>query len=116
MESNGKYITRSGTRVDYQTGPVVWGEPGTNGQHAFFQLIHQGTKLVPCDFIAPVQSHNSQAYAQHQNILLANFLGQTEAMMVGKSSAEVGFSQCICESLKMLFVFVFKDSLFDFYT
>lgn len=92
MESNGKYITRSGIKVDYQTGPVVWGEPGTNGQHAFFQLIHQGTKLVPCDFIVAVQSHNSPAYAQHQNILLANFLAQTEAMMIGKSSAEVYLS------------------------
>ena len=89
MESNGKYITRSGNKVDYQTGPIVWGEPGTNGQHAFFQLIHQGTKLIPCDFIAPVQSHNPVVYSQHQNILLANFLAQTEALMVGKSSAEV---------------------------
>ena len=58
MESNGKYITRSGNKVDYSTGPIVWGEPGTNGQHAFYQLIHQGTRLIPCDFIAPAQTHN----------------------------------------------------------
>src|SRR5690606_14308253 len=76
MESNGKYIDRSGKRVDYQTGPIIWGEPGTNGQHAFYQLIHQGTKLIPCDFIAPAISHN--LIGQHHQMLLSNFFAQTE--------------------------------------
>lgn len=89
MESNGKYVTRSGARVNYSTGPVVWGEPGTNGQHAFYQLIHQGTKLIPADFIAPVQTHNPVAGGLHHNILLSNFLAQTEALMVGKNASEV---------------------------
>merc|ERR1719264_2364699 len=93
MESNGKYVTRSGKSVDYSTGPVVWGEPGTNGQHAFYQLIHQGTKLIPCDFIAPVKSHNPIAGAgdpsRHQTLLLCNFLAQTEALMKGKTETEV---------------------------
>jgi len=89
MESNGKSITRNGNKVNYSTGPIVWGEPGTNGQHAFYQLIHQGTKLIPCDFIASAQTHNPLANGQHHNILLANFLAQTEALMVGKSAAEV---------------------------
>ncbi|HYE18799.1 MAG TPA: glucose-6-phosphate isomerase [Tepidisphaeraceae bacterium] len=87
MESNGKSVRRGGERVDYQTGPVIWGEPGTNGQHAFYQLIHQGTKLIPCDFIAPVRSHNP--LGEHHPILLSNFLAQTEALMKGKSEAEV---------------------------
>ncbi len=87
MESNGKYVDRSGEPVDYQTGPVIWGEPGTNGQHAFYQLIHQGTKLVPCDFIAPVLSHNP--LSDHHPKLLANFFAQAEAMMVGKTEAQV---------------------------
>ncbi len=87
MESNGKYIDRSGSRVDYQTGPIIWGEPGTNGQHAFYQLIHQGTKLIPCDFIAPAISHNP--LGQHHQMLLSNFFAQTEALMNGKSEAEV---------------------------
>nr|ABB76189.1 phosphoglucose isomerase [Colias eurytheme] len=88
MESNGKYVTRSGATVDYSTGPVVWGEPGTNGQHAFYQLVHQGTRLIPCDFLAPAQTHNPIANGAHHKILLANFLAQTEALMKGKTDAE----------------------------
>src|SRR5690606_37759607 len=87
MESNGKYVDRQGNRVDYQTGPVIWGEPGTNGQHAFYQLIHQGTKLIPCDFIAPAISHNP--IGNHHQLLLSNFFAQTEALMNGKSEEEV---------------------------
>jgi glucose-6-phosphate isomerase len=87
MESNGKSIDRSGKAIDYQTGPVIWGEPGTNGQHAFYQLIHQGTKLIPCDFIAPAQSHNP--IGNHHQLLLSNFFAQTEALMNGKSREEV---------------------------
>lgn len=87
MESNGKYIDRNGKRVPYQTGPVIWGEPGTNGQHAFYQLIHQGTKLIPCDFIAPAQSHNP--VGEHHTLLLSNFFAQTEALMNGKEESEV---------------------------
>ncbi len=87
MESNGKYIARDGKPVDYQTGPVLWGEPGTNGQHAFYQLIHQGTKLVPCDFLAPAVSHNQ--VGDHHRILLSNFFAQTEALMNGKTEKEV---------------------------
>ncbi|CAJ0575336.1 unnamed protein product, partial [Mesorhabditis spiculigera] len=88
MESNGKFVTRSGARVDYSTGPIVWGEPGTNGQHAFYQLIHQGTRLIPCDFIAPVKTLNPIRDGLHHNILLANFLAQTEALMTGKSAEQ----------------------------
>lgn len=87
MESNGKSVDRSGHNVDFQTGPVIWGEPGTNGQHAFFQLIHQGTKLIPCDFLAPVISHNP--VGQHHMMLLSNFFAQTEALMKGKTEEEV---------------------------
>lgn len=87
MESNGKSIDRNGEPVTYSTGPVVWGEPGTNGQHAFYQLIHQGTHLIPCDFIAPAQSHNP--IGDHHEKLLSNFFAQTEALMNGKSSEEV---------------------------
>lgn len=87
MESNGKYVDRSGHKVSYQTGPVIWGEPGTNGQHAFYQLIHQGTKLIPCDFIAPAQSHHP--IGQHHSILLSNFFAQTQALMDGKDEEEV---------------------------
>jgi len=87
MESNGKYVDRNGEKVSYQTGPIVWGEPGTNGQHAFYQLLHQGTKLVPCDFIAPAVSHNP--VGRHHAILLANFFAQTEALMKGKTHQEV---------------------------
>ncbi|CAH0597188.1 unnamed protein product [Chrysodeixis includens] len=88
MESNGKYVTRAGAQADYSTGPIVWGEPGTNGQHAFYQLIHQGTRLIPCDFIAPAQTHNPISNGIHHKILLANFLAQTEALMKGKTSDE----------------------------
>lgn len=86
MESNGKSIDRDGRRVDYQTGPVIFGEPGTNGQHAFYQLIHQGTKLVPCDFIAAAESHNP--VGEHHTLLLSNFFAQTEALMRGKTEDE----------------------------
>ena len=88
MESNGKYVDRNGQRIrNYQTGPIIWGKPGTNGQHAFYQLIHQGTSLIPCDFIAPAQSHNP--LGDHHNKLLSNFFAQTEALAFGKSQAEV---------------------------
>jgi len=87
MESNGKYVGRDGMEVTYQTGPVIWGEPGTNGQHAFYQLIHQGMKLIPCDFIAPAVSHNP--IGEHHAILLSNFFAQTEALMKGKTREEV---------------------------
>tara|TARA_R110002049_G_scaffold191337_1_gene360261 strand:+ start:24571 stop:25689 length:1119 start_codon:yes stop_codon:yes gene_type:complete len=87
MESNGKHTDRNGKDVDYKTGPVVWGEPGTNGQHAFYQLIHQGTHLIPCDFIAPAISHNP--IGNHHPILLSNFFAQIEALMNGKSKEEV---------------------------
>ncbi len=86
MESNGKRITRKGETVDYQTGPVIWGEPGTNGQHAFFQLLHQGTKLIPADFLAPIQTQNP--VGEHHSILLSNFFAQTEALMKGKSERQ----------------------------
>ena len=86
MESNGKFVDRNGKKVNYQTGPVVWGEPGTNGQHAFYQLIHQGTKLIPCDFIAPANSQNQ--IGDHHVKLLSNFFAQTEALMNGKTKAE----------------------------
>ncbi len=87
MESNGKYVTRTGEKVNYSTGPIIWGEPGTNGQHAFYQLIHQGTHLIPCDFIAPAISHNP--IGDHHQKLLSNFFAQTEALMKGKSLEEV---------------------------
>jgi glucose-6-phosphate isomerase len=87
MESNGKSIDRSGNPVNYATGPVIWGEPGTNGQHAFYQLIHQGTLLIPADFIAPANSHN--AIGDHHVKLLSNFFAQTEALLNGKSENEV---------------------------
>lgn len=87
MESNGKHTDRNGNDVSYSTGPVVWGEPGTNGQHAFYQLIHQGTHLIPCDFIAPAISHNP--IGEHHPILVSNFFAQTEALMNGKSEDEV---------------------------
>jgi glucose-6-phosphate isomerase len=87
MESNGKSVTKAGEWVDYSTGPVIWGQPGTNGQHAFYQLIHQGTKLIPCDFLAPAQSQNP--LGEHHPILLSNFFAQTEALMQGKTPDEV---------------------------
>jgi glucose-6-phosphate isomerase len=86
MESNGKGVDRDNRPVDYSTGPIIWGEPGTNGQHAFFQLIHQGTKLIPCDFLAPVNSHNP--LGDHHMKLMSNFLAQTEALMQGKTLEE----------------------------
>merc|ERR1712048_759248 len=96
MESNGKYISRDGNKVaeGVQTGPIIWGEPGTNGQHAFYQLIHQGTKCIPCDFLAPVQTHNNLpadigAPVDHHPILLSNYFAQTEAMAFGKSADAV---------------------------
>ncbi|MBS1682878.1 MAG: glucose-6-phosphate isomerase [Bacteroidetes bacterium] len=87
MESNGKSINRSGKEFHYHTGPVIWGEPGTNGQHAFYQLLHQGTKMIPCDFIAPAISHNP--IGDHHEKLLSNFFAQTEALMMGKTYEEV---------------------------
>lgn len=87
MESNGKSVDRDGNQIYYQTGPIIWGEPGTNGQHAFYQLIHQGTKLIPCDFIAPAQSQNP--VGDHHEKLMSNYFAQTEALMMGKTPEEV---------------------------
>ena len=81
MESNGKYIDRNGEKLNYATGPIIWGEPGTNGQHAFYQLLHQGTSIIPCDFIMSAQSHNP--IGDHHEKLISNCLAQTEAMMKG---------------------------------
>ena len=87
MESNGKSVDRNGNKTTYTTGPIIWGEPGTNGQHAFYQLIHQGTKLIPCDFIAPAISHNP--VGDHHPKLLSNFFAQTEALAFGKTEQQV---------------------------
>lgn len=87
MESNGKSVTRYGEKCEWSTGPIIWGEPGTNGQHAFYQLIHQGTKIIPCDFLAPIETHNP--VGNHHPILLSNFFAQTEALMKGKTEDEV---------------------------
>ena len=87
MESNGKSVDRNGEKIAYQTGPIIWGEPGTNGQHAFYQLIHQGTKVIPADFLAPAQSHNPTG--DHHDILLSNFFAQTEALLQGKTREAV---------------------------
>ena len=87
MESNGKYITLDGTKVDYQTSPIYWGEPGTNGQHSFYQLIHQGTRLIPCDFIAFGKSLNP--LGRHHDILMANVFAQAEALAFGKTAEQV---------------------------
>jgi len=87
MESTGKGVTKAGKKIDYSTGPIIWGEPGTNGQHAFYQLIHQGTKLIPCDFLAPINSQNP--IGDHHDMLMSNFFAQTEALMRGKTSEEV---------------------------
>ena len=87
MESNGKSVTVSGEDIDYNTGPIIWGQTGTNGQHAFYQLIHQGTKLIPCDFLAASQGH--YASPVHHDILISNFLSQPEALLKGKTEAEV---------------------------
>jgi glucose-6-phosphate isomerase len=94
MESNGKSVDKDSNRVDVQTGPIIWGEPGTNGQHAFYQLIHQGTKLIPCDFLAPCQTQNPltttrNAPVDHHPILLSNYFAQTEALAFGKDAAAV---------------------------
>jgi glucose-6-phosphate isomerase len=88
MESNGKHVTLQGTKVDYQTGPIYWGEPGTNGQHSFYQLIHQGTKLIPCDFIGFVHALNP--LGNHHDLLLANVFAQAEALAFGRTPEEVG--------------------------
>ncbi|MEJ5310553.1 MAG: glucose-6-phosphate isomerase [Anaerolineae bacterium] len=104
MESNGKSVTREGAWVDYQTGPIIWGQPGTNGQHAFYQLIHQGTKLIPCDFLAAAQSQNP--LGDHHTLLLSNFFAQTEALMKGRTPDEAraellaaGYSGAALETL-----------------
>ncbi len=92
MESNGKHVTRDGHRCNYQTGPIYWGEPGTNGQHSFYQLIHQGTRLVPCDFIGfcqPLDATGSDAVARQHDLLMANLFAQGEALAFGKSSSQV---------------------------
>lgn len=87
MESNGKFVAKNGEPVDYQTGPIIWGQAGTNGQHAFYQLIHQGTKMIPCDFIAPIETQNP--LGDHHDILLSNFFAQPEALAFGKTEDEV---------------------------
>ncbi|MGD8842152.1 MAG: glucose-6-phosphate isomerase, partial [Gammaproteobacteria bacterium] len=104
MESNGKRVDRAGKPVDYNTGPVIWGEPGTNGQHAFYQLIHQGTRLIPCDFLAAVNAHHD--LDDQQRILFTNYVAQSEALMRGKTADEVraelaagGLSGCALEDL-----------------
>jgi glucose-6-phosphate isomerase len=89
MESNGKFITKNGQRVNYQTGPIIWGASGTNGQHSFYQLVHQGTKLIPADFIAPATTHNPIEHSKHHRILLSNFFAQPEALAFGKTEEEV---------------------------
>ncbi|RXW20321.1 hypothetical protein EST38_g5541 [Candolleomyces aberdarensis] len=89
MESNGKSVTKNGERVDYQTGPIIWGASGTNGQHSFYQLLHQGTKIIPADFIAPATTHNPIHHSKHHRILLSNFFAQPEALAFGKSEEEV---------------------------
>jgi glucose-6-phosphate isomerase len=86
MESNGKFVDREGRLADYSTGPIIWGEPGTNGQHAFYQLIHQGTKMIPCDFLMPIETHYPMG--SHHEILFSNFLAQTQALMQGKTEAD----------------------------
>jgi len=98
MESNGKSITKTGHRVQYQTGPIIWGAAGTNGQHSFYQLLHQGTKLVPTDFLAPVKSQNDlkgeagEDADRHHKILLSNFFAQPEALAFGKGEDGESFS------------------------
>ncbi len=96
MESNGKSVDKQGQHVTYSTGPIIWGEPGANGQHAFYQLIHQGTKLIPCDFLAPAQSQNPSG--DHHTILISNYLAQTEALMKGKT-AEEARSELLAQSI-----------------
>lgn len=106
MESNGKHTDRNGNDVSYKTGPIVWGEPGTNGQHAFYQLIHQGTNLIPCDFIAPAISHNP--IGDHHPILLSNFFAQTEALMNGKTKEEVAAELKYMDKAEMGKLIAFK--------
>ncbi|KAJ7577014.1 glucose-6-phosphate isomerase [Mycena floridula] len=89
MESNGKTVTKGGQRVNYETGPIIWGAAGTNGQHSFYQLVHQGTKLIPADFLAPATTHNPIASSKHHRILLSNFFAQPEALAFGKTEEEV---------------------------
>jgi len=105
MESNGKSVDLEGKATDYSTGPIIWGQPGTNGQHAFYQLIHQGTKLIPCDFLAPAQSHHD--LEEHHDILISNFLAQTEALMKGKTAEEVrtALGEGACENVVAAKVF-----------
>ena len=106
MESNGKSVDRLGNEVAYQTGPIIWGEPGTNGQHAFYQLLHQGTKLVPCDFLAPALSQNPTG--DHHIKLLSNFFAQTEALMNGKSEEQVRKEHQPSSSLEIEKIVAFK--------
>lgn len=108
MESNGKFITKSSERVDYSTGPILWGAAGTNGQHAFYQLIHQGTKLIPCDFLAPIETQNP--VGDHHNILLSNFFAQPEALAFGKTEDEVK-SELSAEDVKN--EFLVKSKVFE---
>lgn len=89
MESNGKTVTKNGDRVNYQTGPIIWGAAGTNGQHSFYQLVHQGTKLIPADFLAPATSLNPISHSKHHRILLSNFFAQPEALAFGKTEEDV---------------------------
>jgi len=89
MESNGKFVTKDGRRVSYQTGPIIWGQSGTNGQHAFYQLIHQGTKLIPAVFLAPIETQNPIRNGLHHRILLSNFFAQPEALAFGKDEETV---------------------------
>jgi glucose-6-phosphate isomerase len=89
MESNGKFVTKGGQRVNYETGPIIWGAAGTNGQHSFYQLVHQGTKLIPADFIAPATTHNPIHGSKHHRILLSNYFAQPEALAFGKTEEQV---------------------------
>jgi len=89
MESNGKFVTKGGQRVNYQTGPIIWGAAGTNGQHSFYQLLHQGTKVIPTDFLAPATSHNPLRGSLHHRILLSNYFAQPEALAFGKTEEQV---------------------------
>ncbi|CAO1613529.1 unnamed protein product [Sympodiomycopsis kandeliae] len=108
MESNGKFITKDSKRVDYQTGPIIWGQAGTNGQHAFYQLIHQGTKLIPCDFLAPIETQNE--VGDHHDILLSNFFAQTQALAFGKNEEEVKKELSASDASNSLLV---KSKLFE---
>lgn len=111
MESNGKFITKSGERVQYQTGPIIWGQAGTNGQHAFYQLIHQGTKLVPCDFLAPIETQNPIRNGEHHRILLSNYFAQPEALAFGKTEQQVRDETTSKEDLNN--EFLIKSKVFD---